>query len=82
MMKELDNLPAVRNIVMDEVHHYHYKKDKKDGAWLKKARQLISRNRPKDSNTEGYLWLFLDMYQKENKFATGKTLVNDTGQLS
>ena len=62
----------IRNIVMDEVHHYRKKKNKKVVDWLAKARKIVADNRPPDSYDEGYLWLFLDMYQKENNFLTGK----------
>ena len=84
-MQEGNELPYIRNIVMDEVHHYQLEPKsntrKKGVNWLMKARKLISKNRPEDSDKEGYLWLFLDMFQKENKFSSGKVLLCKSAEL-
>lgn len=66
-LTECNSLMGVVNIVFDEVHHYR----DEDGHWLTEGRELISRSRPEYSENAGYMWLFVDMFQKENKFPSG-----------
>ena len=59
----------VRSIVMDEVHHFRIDDESKN--WYEKADKIVSGKCREGQWSNGYLWLFMDMFQKENKFKSG-----------
>ena len=68
----MESLGNIRNIVMDEVHHYRLEKTKPH--WYTRAKEVVAGKGPNGRN--GYLWLFLDMFQKENTFNSGNSQGN------
>lgn len=72
LKKPESSFKEINSIVMDEVHHYRCDMNKGKPDWYSRAENIVSRE---SGSYNGYLWLFLDMFQKENKFKSGNFII-------
>ena len=67
---DMEGLSKVRSIVMDEVHHYRV--EHQEPSWYERAVRIVSGKGREGRWSNGYLWFFVDMFQKENNFPSGE----------
>ena len=70
----IDCFRDTRSIIMDEVHHYRV--DYNVPHWYRRAVNIVKGKGRAGQWKNGFLWLFLDMFQKENTFESGKLFLN------
>ena len=58
--------PDAKHVIMDEVHNF--KQPSGTESWYEKARRIVRRHSP---GRPGYLWFFIDLYQKSHQFPSG-----------
>ena len=61
-----NDFPDVKHVIMDEVHNFQQSSDTE--SWYKKAKRIV---RQHGSDERGYLWFFIDRYQKSHQLSSG-----------